>query len=211
MARTKRTRQRNYESRRAQGATVGPGEASVALPYRLRHFVLEYLSNGQNVTAAYDAAFPGCKRTTCASEGWKLLRKPEIAAVIQAEQTERCKRLKMDADEALALIAIRARADIGKLFDEQGELLPINQWPEDIRLCVKSIKPGPFEYTVTLHDSLRAAELMAQAAGALKHDVQVNHAFDLEAYLVSKSESLRDLGDSPDGGLRTQEPRQRGA
>ena len=121
-----------------RGADVGTDEGPAALPDRLRHFVLEYLANGWNATAAYAAVFPGRKRTTCASEAWKLLRKPEIVAAIKAEQTELFKRLKMDGLEAMTLISLRARANIAAAYDQAGQLLPVHEWPADFQLCVKS-------------------------------------------------------------------------
>jgi hypothetical protein len=87
----------------------------------------------------------------------------------------------MDADEALALISMIARADIGDAFDQNGRQLPIHLWPDSLRIAVKSIKPGPFGDTITLHDALRAAELMAQAGGKLRNSVNVT--FDHAKYL----------------------------
>ena len=94
----------------------------------------------------------------------------------------------MTAEEAAALVAIRAHADIGQAFDdESGVMLPITMWPEEFRLAVKGLKLGPFGDTITLHDGLRACELVLQMAGKLKNAVDVQH-FDHVAYLASKSD-----------------------
>jgi hypothetical protein len=88
----------------------------------------------------------------------------------------------MDADEALEGITRHARADIRKLFRD-GRLLPINQWPNDIADCIRSIKHTPFGPTVVMYDKLKALELMAIAGGALKRKADHNHTFDHAAYL----------------------------
>ncbi|WP_291986620.1 terminase small subunit [Luteitalea sp.] len=146
-------------------------------------FILEYVANGGNATAAYAAVRPTCRRSTCATEGYKLLRKPEIAKAIKKAREEHWHRLKMEGTEALALISIRARADVGLMFDSRGNRLPICDWPVALRLCVKSIKAGPHGDTITFYDGLRAAELMARAAGKLGSEAAPG--FDHLGYLAA--------------------------
>lgn len=71
----------------------------------------------------------------------------------------------MDGDEALEGITRHARADIGRLFKD-GKLLPIDQWPADVRDSVKSIKPTPFGVAIVMYDKLKARELMALPAAS---------------------------------------------
>lgn len=146
-------------------------------------FTLEYVANGGNATAAYAAVRPTCRRSTCATEGYKLLRKPEIAKAIKKAQEEHWQRLKMEGTEALALISMRARVDVGLMFDGNGNRLPICDWPAALRVCVKSIKAGPHGDTITFYDGLRAAELMARAAGKLGSEA--TPGFDHIAYLAA--------------------------
>ena len=42
-----------------------------------------------------------------------------------------------EGDEALALISARARADIAEALDEKGRLLPLEHWPESLRLAIR--------------------------------------------------------------------------
>lgn len=145
-------------------------------------FILEYVANGGNATAAYAAVHPNCQRRSCATEGYRLLRKPEIAAALHRAQDARWRELKMNGAEALALISMRARVDVGMMFDDKGDRLPVSKWPLALRLCVKSVKPGPRGDTVTFYDGLRAAELLARAAGLLA--AEGAPAFDHLAYLA---------------------------
>jgi len=170
----------------------GKRPAAALLPERLeqlvesqQHFVLEYLSNGYNATEAYAQAHPAAKRTTAAAEGYRLLRHPAIAAIIQREERKRWTRLQMDGDEALGLISLVARADIAEAFDEKGELRPVREWPKDLRLCVKSIRPGAFGDTLVFYDALHAREIMAQVAGRLKPEGSIAASLATLAQLLT--------------------------
>jgi phage terminase small subunit len=150
---------------------------------RERLFVEAYVHNGGNTTRAYLVAAPHVKETTAGVEGWKLLKTPKVAAVLEKRRQQRFKELQMTGDEALALIAMRARADVAQAYNANGQLLPINQWPEALRLACRTRgdKDGNVEWQFP--DGLKAAELMAVAAGKLKTTLHVN-VFDHVAHLL---------------------------
>jgi len=155
-------------------------------------FALDYLANGYNATAAYRSVHPKCSQRTAEVNGSRLLRKAEVRAFIEREQKERQKRLRMDADEALEGITRHARANIRKLFKD-GRLLPMNQWPDDIADCVKSIKHSRFGPTIVMSDALRALELMAVANGVLKQKHQHGASpFDHAALVGAEPPSSED-------------------
>jgi hypothetical protein len=81
------------------------------------------------------------------------------------------------------LISLRARADLGEAFDSKGKLLPFHQWPESLRLACRwrIDKDGHLE--VQHSDGLKAAELLAIAAGKLKTNQHVV-VFDHVGYLA---------------------------
>lgn len=141
-----------------------------------REFLLYYLQNGGNATKAYQATHPKVKPRSAATEGWKLLRKPDIAAALLEERRQRWQRIRMDADEALALVAHKGRASIAELFDKKGELLPVHKWPKWMARCVKSYsgatKTSPAK--LTLHDGLKALELVLISEGKLRNKVDLN-------------------------------------
>jgi hypothetical protein len=146
-------------------------------------FVLVYEANGHNATAAYLATHPGCKsRVAAATEGYRTLRNPQVAAALAELRNDRMRRLGMDADEATLLTAMRARADLILAFDEDGNQLPFHLWPLELRVAVKTYKP---DGTIVLHDQQRATETILQMHGRLKSTVAVNH-FDHVAYLAGK-------------------------
>lgn len=153
-----------------------------------KRFALEYLKNGRNATEAWSKVHPKANRSSCAANGYKALRKPQIAALIAQQDAERQALLIMEADEALAGITRLARADPRRLYRD-NRLLPISQWPDDIADAVKSIKPGANGTTIVLYDKLDARRLMAINAGKLGTRHEHEHKFP----------HLELLGDEPEG------------
>lgn len=157
------------------------------LTERERVFVEAYVNNGGNATRAYvaaggapsDAAAYAGGPESAATMGWRMLRKIEVRAAVEKRRQERFKHLQMEGDEALALIALRARADLADAYDDKGRLLPFHQWPESLRLAcrVRCDRDGNLEWQMP--DGLKAAELMAIATGKLKTNtmqIVFNHA-----------------------------------
>jgi phage terminase small subunit len=102
-------------------------------------FCLEYLENGFNATAAYRAAHPDCTPGTAAVEGWRTLRNPKIARWLKGRTETVWKDLQLGAEEALARVGFAATFDVGSIFDEKDKLLPVSQWPLEIRQLVESV------------------------------------------------------------------------
>lgn len=141
-----------------------------ALTPQQEAFIYEYDGHGGNGTRAYLAAYPACRSIgAAAASAARLLRIAKIKARVDALRAARWKRLQMDGDEALALVALDARADPRELFDEKDELLPARDWPDSVASSVKSIRPGPFGTTITLNDSLTARRIILEQTGKLKH------------------------------------------
>lgn len=156
------------------------------LTAKQRLFVAEYLANGHNATRAYMACHPKCLSYDAARvKAHETVTNGNVQRAIALAQAARFKRLEMNGDEAIALLSLSARADIKDIYDpETGALLPVHQWPDSVRLAVKSVKANG---DIVLHDGLRARELMAQAAGRIKNTVDVNHRFDHAAYLADEA------------------------
>lgn len=113
----------------AQAQPVSPGDAAPAQP-EVDHmagltapqviFVNAYLTN-LNGTRAYMEAKPGCKETVAATESWRLLRNPKVAAAIHQRMAERIKRLEVDGDEVLRRYLTRLEADPRELVEFHRE------------------------------------------------------------------------------------------
>ena len=170
---------------------------SHGLRLRERLFVEAYVLNGGNATRAYLAAAGHVKETTAAVEGWKLLRLPKVQHAIETRRAERFKALQMEGDEALALIAMRARANLAEAFDDTGKLLPFHLWPESLQLAVRWRINENGHLEVQHADGLKAAELMAIAAGRLKNNL-LHVQFDHASYLAGLDEPPVERGPDAD-------------
>lgn len=147
-------------------------------------FALRFLANGRNATDAYMDTHPRAKRSTAGTEGAKFLKDPRVKVIVDREIQARKARLSMDADEALEGISNIARADIRRLYDANGNILPVKLWPEDLMKVVKTLKPTPFGWQLVLYDRLKSYELMAIAGGKLRQQVDHKHTFDHARYLM---------------------------
>ncbi len=96
------------------------------LTARQQRFVKEYLVDPVGAQAAIRAGYSprGAAVAAC-----QLLKKPDIAAAIAKAKAERSERTRIDADWLLTRLAAEAEADLGDLYDENGDLLPIKEWP----------------------------------------------------------------------------------
>lgn len=163
-----------------------------------REFVVEYIwgeDAGNGGACAEKVGF--CHdRASARRYAHTLLRRPHIAALRDAEATEKERQLKAKAVLAAEEIFTLARADIGDAFDENGKLLPvcdgitdgkggILRMPASIRRAISSIEvetrqEGHGEdaesYTVTkikLHDKGINAERILKFAGKLKDKLEI--------------------------------------
>jgi phage terminase small subunit len=166
---------------------------------RERLFVEAYTLNGGNATKAYQACMAPVpvKDSTAAASGWRMFRNVKVAAAIEKRRAERFKALAMEGDEALALIALRARADGAQAFDDAGRLLPFHKWPEALRLACR-VRIDKDRIEVHLPDGLKAAELMAIATGKLKTNV-LQLTFDHEGHLAGTDTPPALPKENPDG------------
>lgn len=153
------------------------------LTHAQRYFVERYLANGGNATDAYRALRPQATSASARTGGWRMLTNVDIRKAIDARRTEAWAKHRIDSEQALDLIAMVAKVDIAECYDEEGRLIPVYEWPLELRLCVKEVKA---DGTVKLLDALRARQLIAQAGGKLRASSDVEH-FDHEAYLAART------------------------
>jgi phage terminase small subunit len=178
--------------------SVGKGHATISVERKRfgsrltrtqEAFCLEYLANGHNASKAYKATHPGCKSDLAARvEGHRHLTNPNVRAFLEQERSARNARLRMTGDEAMALLALIARANIGDIYDEHGNVMPVPHWPETVRLAVRTVRHGRRGISVTMQDSLRACELIAIATGRLRSTAHSGSSFDHAAYLAGLDE-----------------------
>lgn len=101
----------------------GPGGKLTAKQAR---FVQEYLIDLNATQAALRA---GYSAKTAEQLGYQLLQKTSVQARISEAQKERSERTGIDAAWVLTRLATEANADLADLYDENGGLKPVHDWP----------------------------------------------------------------------------------
>jgi phage terminase small subunit len=96
-------------------------------------FAREYLVDLNATQAAIRA---GYSKKTARQTGTENLSKPVIAERIQELMDERAERVKYTSDQALSDLAAIIRFDFRKLYHDNGDVLPVCEWPDDALLGV---------------------------------------------------------------------------
>lgn len=97
----------------------------------------------------------------------------------------------MNGDEAMERLSLYARADIGKVLGPED---PIAKLPDEIRLCVKSVRETKYGRVIELHDALHATETLGKAAGRLKETVEITNRVPLFALPADAEPDVSGVG-----------------
>ena len=140
-------------------------------------FVEEYLLD---LNASHAAQRAGYAATT----SQKLMKNPDIRQEIVARLTATSEKLEISRDQVLREITRIAFNDPRRLFDTDGTLLPIQDWPDDTAAAVSSIKITEIKdsegnitgQTKQIHfwDKGRHLDLAARHLGLLQDKLQIS-------------------------------------
>lgn len=89
-------------------------------------FVEEYLTD-LNASAAARRA--GYSERTAFRSGQENMQKPAVQEAIAQLKNKRSERTQIDADWVLRRLAGEADADLADLYDDEGSLKPMREWP----------------------------------------------------------------------------------
>lgn len=89
-------------------------------------FVREYLIDLNATQAAIRAGYSANRADAMGHEN---LRKPEIAAAVAAAQQARAEKTGVDAEWVLKRLHSEATADLADLYDDNGNLKSVHEWP----------------------------------------------------------------------------------
>lgn len=104
-----------------------------------RRFVEEYLID-LNATRAYMVAFPESSYDAARANSARLIARDNIQEAIAQGVKDRSARTQVTQDRVLLEIARLAFNDPRRAFDEAGNLLPVQQWPDEVAAAISSIK-----------------------------------------------------------------------
>ncbi len=135
---------------------------------RQKRFVAEYLVDLNATKAAIRA---GYSKNSASEIGYENLRKPHIAEAIEKAQEKRNKRVEISQDDVVNGLARIAFNDMREMFDEHGNLMPIQDLPESVALSLAGLDvvtvkkgEGEVEYVskIRSNDRLKAFELLGR-------------------------------------------------
>jgi phage terminase small subunit len=107
-----------------------------ALDPKERRFVDEYL---ECLNAAL-AARRVWGHKAARQQGYVVLRRPDVAAAVEAGLREQRERTNNDPDRILRELMLIAFADPGDFVDATGKLLPLSRLPQEIRRVIASVE-----------------------------------------------------------------------
>lgn len=152
-------------------------------------FVREYLIDLNATQAAIRA---GYSARTANEQGARLLAKASVSQAVAEAKAERAEKTRINAEWLLTRLAEESTADIADLYDEQGGLKPVHDWPLVWRqglvagLDVEEIKvEGVVVGTIRklkLSDRVKRLELIGRHidVGAFKDKVEHSGKVELE-------------------------------
>jgi phage terminase small subunit len=128
-------------------------------------FVEEYLID---LNASQAAKRAGSKAKDLSVAGAEFLANPRVSAAIDAAKQNRSQKTQIDAAWVLERLAAEADADFNDLYDDEGRLKPVKEWPKIWRQgLVAGIKTQVSEdgvaiIDVKLSDRIRRLELIGK-------------------------------------------------
>lgn len=142
-------------------------------------FVAEYLVD-LNASAAARRA--GYSVKTADAIGRENLGKPTIAAAIAAELDARSKRVQVDADWVLRRLHAEATADLAALYNEDGEIKPMSDWPMVFRQGLVTGFETVHEVDGKGEDARRLVVRKVKLSDRIKHVELIGRHVDVAAF-----------------------------
>jgi len=110
---------------------------SKRLSARQAAFVREYLVDLNATQAAIRA---GYSAKTADSAGSRLLVNVKVSKAVENGKKRREERVNVKADDVLRELVRISQADLRKAFNDDGQLRPVKEWPDDVAAFVSSIE-----------------------------------------------------------------------
>lgn len=142
-------------------------------------FCAEYLIDLNGAGAARRAGYSAKTADQIAIE---LLGKTLVQAQIQRLMDARAKAVRMDAQALLSRLVDEAEADVADLYEPDGRLKPVHQWPLIWRkglvggIEIESLDDGGVVTKVKLSDRIKRLELIGKHVGVGAFREKIEHS-----------------------------------
>lgn len=173
--------------------------ATKGLTPKQRAFVDEYLKDFNATQAAIRA---GYAKRAAGQTGNENLNKPEIKALIDASIEARSRRTLVTADRVLEQYARMAFFDLRTIYDSNGNLLPVSDWPDEAASAaiagvdVVEVKEEDGTYSlvkkVKLVDRRGALQDIAKHLGMFMERIEHSGSIAAEVQIIRMPDNGRD-------------------
>lgn len=142
---------------------------SAKLTPKQQRFVDEYLIDLNATQAAIRAGYAA---KYADRQAWQLMENSRVKAAILSHSAKREEKAGIDAAWVLKRLAAEAEADVADLYGDDGQLLPVKEWPliwrqglvagvEIEEISVEGVKMGEIK-KVRLSDRVKRLELIGK-------------------------------------------------
>lgn len=130
-------------------------------------FVQEYLIDLNATQAAIRA---GYSPDTANQNGPRLLVNAGVERAIQDAMDARAARTLTSQDKIVRELARIAFSDIRELFNDDGQMLPMSEWPDDLAASISSLKDVDAGREIKMWDKMSALEKLMKHMGMFEKD-----------------------------------------
>ena len=153
-------------------ARVKAGTSKEAATNRKQKAVEAFIMNGGNKTQA--AITAGYAAHSAHTAGNRLFKDGEVLAAVSKRRAELMTVDSITAERIKLQLGRIALADIRKLHDENGELLPMGEWDDDSAAAAAGVKVDgrTGQRELRMHDPVGALDKLARIHGMYEKDNQ---------------------------------------
>jgi len=119
-----------------QTTLIIPGRESLKSA-RVERFCQEYVNNGQQGAKA--AIVAGYSDKKASNEAWRLKQKRRVAERIAFLAGQRLRHHDLGVDDFVRVIKEQINFDVKQLFDENGNLIPVDKLPPELSRCIVGV------------------------------------------------------------------------
>lgn len=123
----------------AKGSKRPPGRPAYRLTAQQEQFAREYVVDLDAIRAC-QAVWDIKSRRVAGTKASHVLKMPKVAALVAELKAVQFKRLDLKADDVLQEFMRLADVDPGKLYDADGQMLPVYRLPVEVRRCISSVE-----------------------------------------------------------------------
>lgn len=166
-----------------------------------RNYLIDF-----NATKAAIAA--GYAKRSAGQQACRLLKNDKIKQRLIELKEERNKRLEVNADWVLEMAMLMASFDITTILDEQGNVMPVSEWPRGAGLAIAGMDvseldmegaPPSIFKKIKRVDPLRALEMVGRHVQIQAFKDKIEHEVSHDAANIIVAARNRARGVSKDG------------